>query len=74
MKIKDLIDEAEALPVEERALVVDSLLRSLNPPKSKIDEKWASVARIRLEQVRSGTVETVPGEDVFAKIWSDRAG
>ncbi len=32
MKIKDLIDEAEALPVEGRALVVDSLLRSLNPP------------------------------------------
>ncbi|MGM0554020.1 MAG: addiction module protein, partial [Pseudomonadota bacterium] len=29
MKIKDLIDAAESLPVEDRALVVDSLLRSL---------------------------------------------
>ncbi|MCG6659618.1 addiction module protein [Halomonas campisalis] len=72
MKIKDLIDEAESLPVEERALVVDSLLRSLNPPESKIDEKWASVAKKRLKEVRSGAVETVPGEDVFAKIWNDR--
>lgn len=73
MKIKDLIDEVEALPVEERALVVDSLLRSLNPPESRIDKKWALVATKRLREVRSGAVETVPGEEVFAKIWNDRA-
>lgn len=72
MKIKDLIDEAESLPVEERALVVDSLLRSLNPPESKIDEKWALVAEKRLKEVRSGAVETVPGEEVFEKIWNDQ--
>ena len=53
MKIKDLIHETEALPVEERAPVVDSLLRSLNPPESKIDEKWAAVAAKRLKEVRS---------------------
>ncbi|WP_028492264.1 addiction module protein [Thioalkalivibrio sp. ALE19] len=68
MKIKDLIDEAEALPVEERALVVDSLMRSLNSPESRIDEKWASVAQERLKGFRSGDVEAVPGEEVFAKI------
>lgn len=73
MKIKDLIYEAEALPVEERALVVDSLLRSLNPPESRIDEKWAAVAAERLTSIRSGEVESVPGEEVFARIWSDRA-
>lgn len=74
MNIKDLIQEAEALPVEERALVVDSLLRSLNPPEeSKIDKKWAAVAAKRLEEVRSGAVESVPGEDVFARIWKERA-
>ena len=69
MKIKDLIDEAESLPVEERAMVVDSLLRSLNPPESEIDKKWAAVARRRLEEIRSGSVETIPGEQVFEKIW-----
>jgi putative addiction module component (TIGR02574 family) len=69
MKIKDLIKEAEALPVEERAMVVDSLLRSLNPPESEIDKKWAAVARRRLEELRSGTVAAVPGEQIFAKIW-----
>lgn len=73
MNIKDLIYEAEALPVEERALVVDSLLRSLNPPESKIDKKWAAVAANRLKEVRSGAVESVPGEEVFARIWRDRA-
>ena len=73
MKIKDLIEEAEALPVEERALVADALLRSLNPPDARMDEKWASVARKRLEEARSGAVETVPGEDVFKKIRNDHA-
>jgi putative addiction module component (TIGR02574 family) len=69
MKIKDLINEAESLPVEERAMMVDSLLRSLNPPESEIDKKWAIVARRRLEEIRSGTVAAVPGEQVFEKIW-----
>ncbi len=73
MRIKDLIDEAEALPVEERALVVDSLLRSLNPPESRIDKKWASVAQERLKEFRSGDVETVPGEEVFSKIWGEQS-
>ena len=72
MTLKDLIDEAEALPVEERALMVDSLLRTLNPPDADIDEKWLSVAKKRLEEVCSGAVDTIPGEKVFARIWDDQ--
>ena len=44
MKTADLIAEAISLPVEERAVVIDSLLKSLNPPETDIDKKWASVA------------------------------
>jgi putative addiction module component (TIGR02574 family) len=64
----EIIHEAEALPVEERALVVESLLRSLNPPDPEIDRKWADVAKRRLEELRSGRVKAIPGEEVFARI------
>lgn len=73
MRIRDLIVEAEAIPVEERAIVVDSLLRTLNPPESGIEEKWASVAHQRLEEFRSGKVEAVPGEEVFERIWNEQS-
>jgi putative addiction module component (TIGR02574 family) len=69
MKTTDLIAEAISLPVEERAMVVDSLLRSLNPPEADIDKQWALVAKRRLAQLRSGEVQPVPGEAVFKKIW-----
>jgi hypothetical protein len=39
MKTKDLIAEAISLPVEDRAMIVDSLLNTLNTPESKIDGK-----------------------------------
>lgn len=69
MKTMDLIAEAISLPVEERVLVVDSLLRSLNPPETDIDMKWAKVAKKRLSELRSGFVEPVSGDLVFKKIW-----
>ena len=70
MKTKELIAEIISLPVEERAMVADSLLKSLNPPESEIDKKWAALAKRRLEQLRSGEVQPVPGEEVFQKIWN----
>ena len=69
MKAKDLLAEAACLPVEERAMVVDSLLKSLNPPEAAVDKKWAEVAKRRLAELRSGSVRAVPGDEVFQKIW-----
>ena len=70
MNTKELIDEAVSLPVEERALVADTLLRSLNQTETEIDKKWIEVAHQRLNELRSGKVKAVPGEQVFENIWS----
>ena len=66
--LKEIIQEAESLPVEERAMVIGSLLRSLNPPSIEIDKEWVKVAKRRLAELRSGGVKPIPGNEVFAKI------
>ena len=69
MNTKELIDEVVSLPVEERALVVDSVLRSLNPPQSDIDKQWGIIAQQRLAEMKAGKVKPIPGEQVFDRIW-----
>ena len=68
IKTRKLIEEVLSLPVEERALIADSLLRSLNMPDTTMDAKWTEVARRRLQELRSGKVKPIPGDEVFAKI------
>ena len=67
MTTKKIIEEALSLPVEERAMIAESLLRSLNMPNTDMDEKWTEVAKRRLQELRSGKVRAVPGDEVFAK-------
>jgi putative addiction module component (TIGR02574 family) len=67
-KTQDLIDEAISLPIEERALLVDSLLHSMNPLDEENDKKWATEAKKRLEDLRTGKIAPVSGEEVFKKI------
>ena len=69
MNTKQLIEEVVSLPVEERALVADSLLRSLNQPESETDKAWAKEAKRRLDELRSGQVKGIPGDKVFKKVW-----
>jgi len=68
MKTTDLIAEAVSLPVEQRARVIDSLLKSLNPHEAGIDKNWALVADRRLAGLRTSRVKVVPGNEVFQKI------
>jgi hypothetical protein len=65
MTTEKIIEEALSPPVEERALIVDSILRSLNMPNTGIDAKWTEVAKRRLHELRSGKVKPTPGDVVF---------
>jgi len=68
MKASVLFDEAISLPVEERAHLVDCLLQTLNPPDESHTVAWAAVARRRLDELKSGKVAAISGEQVFASI------
>jgi len=59
----------EQKDVEEVALLVDSLRRSLKSPQPQIDTQWATEAKRRLSGRRSAKVEAVPGVTVFEHVW-----
>ena len=68
LTIEQLTDEVLALPDEARALLADRIVESLDPLDDKrIRDLWAAEAKRRVAEVRSGAVQPVDGEEVFAK-------
>jgi len=69
-----IFDQAMKLSVGERERLVSQLMGSideavLSPEElAAHDAAWAPELRRRLAEVRSGTVETIPWEDVDAHI------
>jgi putative addiction module component (TIGR02574 family) len=63
-----LIQEALSLPPDERAVVAERLLSSLEPELSEIDQRWALEAEERLNAYERGEVGTIPGEEVYKTV------
>lgn len=64
-----VFEEALSLPSEERVMLVEKLLSSLNLPiHAEIDEFWAEEAERRLAEIEHGDTNLIPGNEVFAKI------
>ena len=66
----DIMERAEMLPIDLKLELVDRLLESISPSQKEIDELWKVEAERRVEEVRSGKVKTIPGEQVFDEIRS----
>jgi len=64
----ELMSVAESLPLEMKTELIDRLLGSLNPSREELDELWAVEAEKRVEELESGKVQAIPGEDVFREI------
>lgn len=65
MSNKEILEQAMALKPEERLMIVEGLLKSLDEPDQKIDEIWAEEAEARLKAYREGRLESIPIEEVF---------
>ena len=67
-KAKELISMAESLPIDIKTQLIDRLLNSLHPSQKEIDELWKKEAERRVNEIKTGKVKTVPGEEVFREI------
>jgi hypothetical protein len=69
MTIDEIAKEALALPSEDRALLADRLVESLDAAEiNRIDKLWSAEAKRRRDEVRQGLVETIPGPEALARV------
>ena len=65
MSNAEILQEALQLNPQERYIVVESLLQSLDKPDDSVDSIWADEAEQRLQNYRDNEVQTIPFEEVF---------
>lgn len=69
VRVEDITNVALELPSEARALLADRLVESLDPAEdSHIHTLWADEANQRLQELRSGKVAGVPGEEALTRL------
>ena len=69
LSVEQVAEEALALPSEARALLADRLVESLDPAEDGlVRQLWVAEARRRRDDVRSGRVKTIPGDEALAQV------
>jgi putative addiction module component (TIGR02574 family) len=69
LTLEELTVEAMRLPLESRALLADRLVESLNSAElDDIQRLWTAEAIRRRDEVRSGRVQSIPGEQVMDEV------
>ena len=67
MPVAMMVKQIENYPVEDRVMMADAIIASLNGVRPEYEEAWADVAELRLAELRLGKVKGVAGVDVFAR-------
>ncbi len=65
MNTKELLEQALKLKPQERLILVEGLIKSLDEPDKKLDELWAEEVEKRLKAYREGRLEGIPMDDIF---------
>ena len=65
MSNKEILKQAMKLKPEERFLLIEGLIQSLDEPDKNIDEIWAVEAEKRFKAYREGKLEVIPMDDIF---------
>lgn len=63
-----LLRQALELPANDRAALVDGLIVSLDKPDPAVDSLWLKEAESRMAAYRSGDLDAVDADEVFAEL------
>ncbi|MGE3908294.1 MAG: addiction module protein [Chloroflexota bacterium] len=67
--VEELMEQALALPSEARAHLVDLLVESLDAAQlGQVDRLWLAEAQRRRNEIRTGRVQTVAGDDALRMV------
>lgn len=69
-QVSQLLEKALALSTEERGVLIDQLVASLDedPAEPGVEAAWDEEIKNRVDDIRSGRVKTIPGEQVLLEI------
>jgi putative addiction module component (TIGR02574 family) len=69
-QVSEVLEKALALSTQERGLLIDHLIESLDegPAEEGVGEAWAEEIKRRVDDIRSGKVEMIPGEQVRRRL------
>ena len=65
MSAEEILKQALKLKPEERFILVESLIRSIDEPNKKLDDLWVEESEKRLKAYREGRLESFPMEEIF---------
>ena len=69
LTLEQLTAEAMLLPAESRVLLADTLVASFDSADlEEIQRLWSAQAIRRRDEVRSGRVQSIPGEQVLEEV------
>ena len=69
LTLDQLAEEAMQLPPSARALLAERMVESLEAgERDEVERAWAAEAVRRRDEVRSGRVQPVPGDQVLAEV------
>lgn len=70
-QVSELLEKALALSTQDRGLLINRLIASLDeeaPEDDGVEAAWDEEIKRRVDDIRSGRVKTIPGEQVLGRL------
>ncbi len=69
-QVSEVLEKALALSTQDRGLIIDRLIKSLDdePTEEGVDTAWSDEIKRRVEEIQCGAVKMIPGEEVDRRL------